>query len=242
MTAGEVTADAKLPGLEWARSFGRVRTYRPGKRAVVESTCGAYIKVVHPDAFERLVSAHRRLAHLPLVPQIELADAELGVVVLQPMPGVPCRQAVLVGAPAPSAEHLDAALAPVWQLGLVHGDFNDANVLVDGDGAVSGLVDLDRSRPGEPDDDRATLLAHLTALSVYRPHAAASVDRYRRSLEATWGTPRRVDRVIDALAGRAEQIGRSDVAARLRTRVGAALVGPPRNRTSGVSARVSSRA
>jgi hypothetical protein len=47
----------------------------------------------------------------------------------------------------------------------VHGDFYDRQILVD-DGRVTGLLDIDAAGPGHRIDDWATLLAHLSGLTL----------------------------------------------------------------------------
>jgi aminoglycoside phosphotransferase len=108
-------AGAFLEGRLGAEPTLRVRTYRPGRRAVVEVTGDptapgtragpadagadgeghrAFLKVVRPAEVDRLVTVHRRLgAHLR-VPAVLGVDREAGVVALAALPGVPLRDAV----------------------------------------------------------------------------------------------------------------------------------------------------
>jgi hypothetical protein len=176
-----------------------------------------FVKVVRPRKVADLVDRYERVAHLATVPRIDLVDVDLGVVVFHRVPGKTLRRSLLAGDPVPTASHLDDALAPLWVAGLVHGDLNDANVLVE-DGAVTGVVDLDRSGAGVPDDDRATLLAHLDALAIYRPADAAIVGRYRLRLSDAWGEPPQVRDVRRDLAQRASDVGRHDESLLLRAR------------------------
>lgn len=79
----------------------RLRSYRPGRRAVVQVDAGAasiFLKVVRPNRVETLHQRHRLLAdHVP-VPDSIGYDADLGVVALQAMPGSDLRR-VLRGGP-----------------------------------------------------------------------------------------------------------------------------------------------
>lgn len=243
-----MTADAALPGLEWALSFGLLRTLRPGKRAVVEASCGTcFVKVVQPHRTARIAARYVRLDGVATVPEVVMCDETLGVIVLARKPGRTLRTAIVGGdeRTLPSADALAEALAPLWARNLVHGDFNDANVLV-ADGRVTGLVDLDRSGPGDPRDDLATLLAHLTALAIYRPGFDTQIRRYRDAIGRAWRArfgdlDRRTAEVLERLAQRAEELGRGREAAgcraaAARTRNEAALEGPPRGRELSPSA------
>ena len=61
--------------------------------------------------------------------------------------------------------------------GTVHGDWHEAQLLVDR-GAVTGILDLDRVRPGRLLDDAATMLAHLSVLSRMRPSSARRIEHF----------------------------------------------------------------
>jgi hypothetical protein len=63
---------------------------------------------------------------------------------------------------------------------LVHGDLHEAQLVVDDDGAVTGLLDIDDCAPGDPLDDPGVLMAHLT----YRAITTADPD-LRRDIEST---------------------------------------------------------
>ncbi len=49
---------------------------------------------------------------------------------------------------------------------VVHGDLHEGQLLVDGSGAITGLIDIDDLGPGDPVDDPATLLGHLEYRSI----------------------------------------------------------------------------
>ncbi|MGY1709981.1 phosphotransferase family protein [Geodermatophilus sp. SYSU D00758] len=249
--------DPALPGLAWAVSASaaagrlaglglpvgrprlRLRAYRPGRRGVVEVRAEGrrlFLKVVRPDAVERLAGRHALLAGAVPVPPV-LAATDDGVVVLPALPGTTLRELLRgdgAGLPAPAAleavlDALPRALArpaagsgPLPGDGLaragehaavlgavlpalrprlagltaalasaprgahaavpVHGDFHEAQLLVDG-GAVVGLLDVDTAGAGHRVDDWATLLAHLAVLDQVYPGAPA-VPAYRDRVHA----------------------------------------------------------
>lgn len=86
----------------------------------------------------------------------------------------------------------------------VHGDFYEAQVLVER-GRVTGLLDVDRLRPGDAVDDLATLLAHLEVLAWARPATAARIRAYRDGVAEAAGARVPTDdlgrRVAGALLG-----------------------------------------
>jgi aminoglycoside phosphotransferase len=100
-------------GLAWGPVRLRARTYRPGRRAVVEVT-GArgrlFLKVLRPDQVEALHDRHQLLArHLPVPEALGWTDA--GVLVLAARPGHTLREALRPGGEAaPGPEALGALL------------------------------------------------------------------------------------------------------------------------------------
>ena len=82
----------------------------------------------------------------------------------------------------------------------VHGDFYEANVLMDGE-AVSCLLDVDSLGPGRRVDDLACLLGHVSVLDHLAP---ASYPRLRPALE-TW--TRLAEKQVDPVALRARAAG-----------------------------------
>ncbi|QBI18682.1 aminoglycoside phosphotransferase family protein [Egibacter rhizosphaerae] len=98
-------------------------------------------------------------------------------------PGVhAARHARLLAAVVPSVGRLArqvaaAADVPWCPDRIVHGDFHDAQVLVSGE-RVTGLLDLDRVRPGDAIDDLVSLLAHLRVLAWANPRATTNVAAY----------------------------------------------------------------
>lgn len=59
------------------------------------------------------------------------------------------------------------AAAPVGPVVATHGDFYEANILLDG--SRIGLIDLENAGPGRREDDLACLLAHLAVLPALSP-------------------------------------------------------------------------
>lgn len=66
---------------------------------------------------------------------------------------------------------------------VVHGDFYEAQVFVDG-GRVVGLLDIDTVGPGRRTDDLACLLAHLSVLADYGNSGRIDRDTQRRVQDA----------------------------------------------------------
>lgn len=66
----------------------------------------------------------------------------------------------------------------------VHGDFHEAQILVEEDNVI-GLIDVDTYGWGRSGDDAATMLAHLHLLTSSRRHPQAAV-RLARSLNKLW--------------------------------------------------------
>lgn len=73
----------------------------------------------------------------------------------------------------------------------VHGDFYEAQILVDESGSITGLLDIDGAAQGSATEDPATLIAHLLGMSHIHPAAAGRVEGYRQDIQAL--VVRRVD-------------------------------------------------
>src|SRR4051794_31511874 len=122
-------------------SVAAVRGYSPRSRAVVEVLAppqggklvfrpgqgfGApepvttmFIKIVRPDRVERLVAAHEALADVIPVARLLHVDAERGLLVTTPLPGVPLWNCIVEGADRPLApEELVAVLDRIRDVGL----------------------------------------------------------------------------------------------------------------------------
>ena len=85
----------------------------------------------------------------------------------------------------------------------MHGDFYEAQLLVDG-GAVVGLLDLDTTGPGARIDDWATLVAHLALLErlVADPAPVAGYRaRLQDLLDGRWPDGELGARVAGVLVG-----------------------------------------
>lgn len=228
-----VPNDPELPGLTSALDRGtvsrliadlgsdttieaiRFRSYRPGRRGVVEAVGSAqslFLKVVRPGAAKSLHEKHRHLAAQMPVPDSLGFSAELGVVVLPAIPGADLRKVLrdeeaALPAPADVAALIDDLPNPldgkvtrspieklprvaellslivpteadrlgqlVSTIGLddreadvpVHGDFYEAQVLVD-NGHPGGLIDVDTYGWGRPGDDPAMMIGHLNLLAA----------------------------------------------------------------------------
>ena len=70
--------------------------------------------------------------------------------------------------------------------GVSHGDLHGANLLLDDDGAVRGVLDVDTLGPGRGVDDLACFVAHLAVLPAFAPAVYA-------------GVPALVERTLDVL-------------------------------------------
>ena len=69
----------------------------------------------------------------------------------------------------------------------VHGDFYEAQILVDDGGGITGLLDIDGAALGARTDDPATVLGHLVGLAHVHPRAAPRITEYRRALHEQLG-------------------------------------------------------
>lgn len=86
---------------------------------------------------------------------------------------------------------------------VVHGDLHEGQVIVDEDGRITGLLDIDDLGPGDPYDDLATLLAHLR----FRAMRAGEEDggpirSYADRLRSAFGAhadPRHLDLAVAAV-------------------------------------------
>jgi hypothetical protein len=69
---------------------------------------------------------------------------------------------------------------------VVHGDLHDGQLLVDEDGRISGLLDVDGVGHGLLAHDAGALVAHVTAAGSGRPGAAARATAYADRLAAAY--------------------------------------------------------
>ena len=84
-------------------------------------------------------------------------------------------------------EALDDPLVPV------HGDFHEAQLLIDTGGAISGVLDVDTFTLGRRVDDLATMIGHLSTLAMSSANRLA-IERYAARLLDSF------DRVVDPVA------------------------------------------
>ncbi|SOE04045.1 Phosphotransferase enzyme family protein [Blastococcus haudaquaticus] len=176
--------DPALPGLAWASSSAAVgarlgelglvpgpprltlRSYRPGRRAVVEAQTPEgrlFLKVVRPSAVDQLVARHELLAGAVPVPPVQAATPD-GVVVLPGLPGKPMRALLAAdGCGLPSPDELDRVL--------------DALPL-----GVAGLGAPGRRRPG---DGPARAGDHAAVLAAVAPRLRPRLDALTSRLAAT---------------------------------------------------------
>jgi aminoglycoside phosphotransferase len=80
---------------------------------------------------------------------------------------------------APRAHHLAAAIRAECEdspPATVHGDLYEQQILVDGR-TVCGLLDLDTAGPGDPLDDLACLVGHLSVLAQVWPDRASTISQ-----------------------------------------------------------------
>lgn len=110
-------------------------------------------------------------------------------------PGPPAtgRFAALIAAVAPEpgdrvrglSEALDTTTAKADQaLVPAHGDFHEAQLLVDG-GRITGLLDVDTFGPGRRVDDLATMIGHLSTLAL-ASRRRLPIERYAAGLLDTF--------------------------------------------------------
>ncbi len=93
----------------------RRRAYRPTRRAVVEVTTDRgtlFLKVVRPGSAAALAAHHERIAAAVEAPRLVGAVLDLGVLVLNQVPGIPLRDLLRTGSPPalPAAGELLALL------------------------------------------------------------------------------------------------------------------------------------
>lgn len=84
-------------------------------------------------------------------------------------------------------EALEAAVVPV------HGDFHEAQLLIDMGGAICGVLDIDTFTLGRRLDDLATMIGHLSTLAMSSPSRLA-IERYAARLLDYF------DRLVDPVA------------------------------------------
>ncbi len=97
----------------------RTRSYRPGRRAVVEVTTAhhrLFVKVVPPSEVAGLQVAHTEFARKVPVPRSLGWSGESGVIVFEALPGRTMRAALEEGRPLPGADDLTTLLDSLPEL------------------------------------------------------------------------------------------------------------------------------
>jgi hypothetical protein len=69
---------------------------------------------------------------------------------------------------------------------VVHGDFYEGQLLIDGEGAITGVLDVDDIGPGDPVMDIANYTAHLSSLAESHPESSARLLAHQRSIRALY--------------------------------------------------------
>ncbi len=159
-----VRADAlgALLGVDPATLELTVRSFRPTRRAVVEVRRGersVFVKVLPPARVSSVVRRHERLRSggVP-VPEVLLADHELGLVVLSAVSGIELRERITTGGALPSARALCDVVAAF---------------------AAVDLSAPDRERPGLI----ASAARHTELLRRIAPSAAPDLDEVLAQIE-----------------------------------------------------------
>jgi aminoglycoside phosphotransferase (APT) family kinase protein len=95
ITMVDAAGDSALVGLETAQHRGQLVAHRPGRRAVIASRSGSYLKVTPPNRAAQLADRHRlvhdRLRDIDDIrsPSVISFDADLGILELEGMTGTP---------------------------------------------------------------------------------------------------------------------------------------------------------
>lgn len=101
----------------------------------------------------------------------------------------------------------------------IHGDLHFGQLFLDGGGGISGLIDVDTTGRGDPDDDAAAFIAHAVASAYLTPEGRdARVWELARGALARWGSGPVRARATTLLLGQvlgAQERGRDDAAADL---------------------------
>ncbi|BCB88269.1 phosphotransferase [Phytohabitans suffuscus] len=156
-------------GVPAAPSLG----HTPDGLLVLQALPGRTLRQVLRDGHPVLPPAHAVLALLDRLPA-DLTRGRRRRTWAEKAP----HYAAVVGAALPPVAERAAALAAAigaecghGEVGPVHGDLYEAQLLVAGD-RVTGLLDIDTAGPGERVDDLACVLGHLSVLAdLYRPQA-----------------------------------------------------------------------
>jgi aminoglycoside phosphotransferase len=93
--------------------------------------------------------------------------------------------------------------APLGPMVPVHGDFHDDQILIDDDGRIVGLLDVDGAGAGRREDDLGTMLAHQSVMQQIVPNASRAryLDRLRDTFTDTVGPGPLATQAAAALVG-----------------------------------------
>ena len=182
-----------------------VVTVEPLQRATIRvghAGRAVYLKVVPRWRLGDVADAHRRAVAggVPSPPVLRV-DAEQGLIVLGEVPGRPLAEHLELGLAVPGADQIRRLVEQVTAAVGAHGDLHDRQILVDQSGDITGVVDFDDAG-GDPLDDVAELIAHVTMRGITHPEQQVRIARYVDELLKSFA--RHVDR--DELERR---IGRS---------------------------------
>lgn len=162
------------PSLGWSAELGIVVLPALPGRTLRDALFGGF-GLPGPDTLLHL------LDHLPPAggeaAPVDWRAHEFADLVGRVVPDLAERTARLADGLAPF--EAEAAAHPVV---ATHGDFYEAQLLVDG-GRVTGLLDIDTFGPGRRVDDLATMIGHLAVLAVGVPQRAA-IERFGARLLA----------------------------------------------------------
>lgn len=114
-------------------------------------------------------------------------------------------------------------VGPAWRedepRATIHGDLHFGQLFLDDSGDISGLIDVDTTGRGDPDDDAAAFIAHAVASAYLTPEGRdARVWELARGALARWGSGPVRARATTLLLGQvlgAQERGRDDAAADL---------------------------
>lgn len=131
ITVVDAASDSALVGLGPAQQRGQLVAHRPGRRAVIASRSGSYLKVTPPQRAALLAERHRLVHdHLRDIdgirsPAVISFDADLGIVELEGMTGTPLVD--ILSSDSAAARHsalsrTASVLAALSALDLVAGD------------------------------------------------------------------------------------------------------------------------
>lgn len=174
----EVLAEAApVPrSLGWSPEHGVVVLQAVGGRTLRQSLFGGF-GLPGPEA---LVAALDALPHDPDWDDAEPVSVdwrahEFAGLLASVMPEIADRTTALADGLAPF--EAAASREPVV---AVHGDYYEAQLLVDG-GDITGLLDVDTYGPGRRVDDLATMIGHLVVLAIGQPNQA-QIEKYAARL------------------------------------------------------------